>query len=140
MKGYVYRKNERVEAYVAVSAGKQGIYLMPYLHPDIITEAPAVFESVIRQVHSAANLPIYALVRRYQPWLEGALETLAFDPWAQQAVMVRHIAAGVRQASFSPLRRGTKAVTSSLSPPSSQMLSQPSVHLSAEGTHNGSQE
>lgn len=102
--GLVYRKCDRVEGYIAVSEGKQGIYLIPYLHPDIMEEASAVLQAAIVHTQRAAHVPVYVCVRRYQDWLDRALIRLQLEPWAQQAVMVKHIAAGVRHAGFEPLR------------------------------------
>ena len=66
---------------------------------------------------SFKRVPVYVVVRRYQDWLEDALVDLGFEPWTRQAVMVRHIAAGVRQASFAPLARNLEGVSSSIKPP-----------------------
>ena len=116
--GLVYRKNERVEGYVAVSEGRAGIYLMPYLHPDVFSEAPAILMAAIQQANrSHQRTPVYVAVRRYQDWLEDALVDLGFEPWTRQAVMVRHITAGVRQASFAPLLKSLEAVPAPIKPP-----------------------
>ncbi len=114
--GLVYRKNERVEGYIAVTEGRAGIYLMPYLHPDIFSEAAAILAAAIQQAsRSPLRVPVYVSVRRYQDWLEDALIDLGFEPWVRQAVMVRHITAGVRQADFAPLGQALEVVP--LKPP-----------------------
>lgn len=116
--GLVYRKNERVEGYIAVSEGRAGIYLMPYLHPDVFSEAAAILAAAIEQTRrSHQRIPVYVSVRRYQDWLEDALVDLGFEPGVRQAVMVRHITAGVRQASFAPLSKKLEAVPNPLKPP-----------------------
>ncbi len=121
--GLVYRKHERVEGHVAVSEGRGGIYLSPCLHPDVFSEAPAILSAAIEHArHSSARVPVYVAVRRYQDWLEDALVDLGFVPWTRQAVMLRHIAAGVRQPAFAPLARGLEAVPGSLKPPASPAL------------------
>jgi hypothetical protein len=116
-KGWVYRKKDRLEGYIAVSEGKCGIYLMPYLHPDVFSEAPAIIAGAIAQASRADKVPVYACVRRYQDWLEDALVDLGFEPLTRQAVMVRHISAGVRQASFAPLSQKLEAMPSRVNPP-----------------------
>jgi hypothetical protein len=124
--GLVYRKNDRVEGYIAVSEGRAGIYLMPYLHPDVFNEAAAILVAAITQAsRSHARVPVYVSVRRYQDWLEDALVTLGFEPVTRQAVMVRHIAAGVRQAAFAPLAHHLEAVPTPIKPPTA--TSQPVV-------------
>jgi hypothetical protein len=103
-KGLVYRKADRVQGYIAVSEGKAGVYIMPYLHPEVLgREAAAIIAGVIAQSSRADRLPVYVCVRRYQDWLTESLKSMGFEAWTQQAVMVRHIAAGIRQASFAPL-------------------------------------
>ena len=46
----------------------------------------------IDPLSKAANL--YICVRGYQGWLENAMLDLGFDPWLEQAVMVKHLTAG----------------------------------------------
>ena len=116
--GLVYRKNDRVEGYIAVSEGKTGVYIMPYLHPDVFSEAAAILAAAVEHVGRAhLRVPVYVSVRRYQDWLEDALVDLGFEPWTRQAVMVRHIAAGVRQATFAPLDRRLNHVPHTIKPP-----------------------
>lgn len=132
--GYVYRQpagthlsNRRgrgVQAYIAVSEGKSGIYIMPLLHPDILfPEASAILAGVIARVRHADRLPICICVRRYQDWLEETLIDLGFEPGTQQAVMVRHIAAGVRHAAFAtPARHALEAaMPAPVIPPTSRL-------------------
>ena len=104
MAGLVYRKGGQIEAYIAYSAGKHGVYLMPYLHPDALSDAPAIVAAALRQIDRSRKLPIYVCVRGYQGWLENAMRDLGFDPWLEQAVMVKHLTAGVRQASFESVK------------------------------------
>lgn len=100
MAGLVYRVDGRIEAYLAYSEGKHGVYLMPYLHPEVLSVAREIIAAALRQIERCRKLPIYICVRGYQGWLENAMLDLGFDPWLEQAVMVKHLTAGVRQASF----------------------------------------
>lgn len=115
--GYVYRKDDRVEGYIGVAEGKAGIYLMPHLHPDVFSDAPAILARAIERADRSHKVPVYVRVRRYQDWLDDALTRLGFDLCARQAVMVKHIAAGVRAASFAPLSQKLEAVPSPAQPP-----------------------
>lgn len=116
-KGLVYRKGNRVQAYIAVSEGKNGVYLMPYMHPDVLgREATAIIAGVIAQSARAERVPVYVCVRRYQDWLTESLSYMGFEAWTQQAVMVRHIAAGVRQTNFAPLVHKTLEAVPHASP------------------------
>jgi hypothetical protein len=114
--GWIYRRRERTEAYIAVSEGRYGVYLVPYVHPDISHLTSAVFEGVIRRIARTQRIPLYVRVRRYQDWIGAALEALQFEPGPRQAVMVRHIAAGVRYPRFASVREGLPA-TNSIKPP-----------------------
>ncbi len=103
MQGLVYRADGRIEAYLAYSEGKHGVYVMPYLHPEVLSQAPEIIAAALGRIARARKLPVYICVRGYQGWLENAMLDLNFAPWREQAVMVKHLTAGVRQASFSRL-------------------------------------
>lgn len=129
-RGFVYRgvaqRPDRpdgcVQGYVAVSEGKSGIYLLPFLHPDVLfSEASAIIAGAIGRVARADRLPVYVCVRRYQDWLEETLTDLGFEPGKPQAVMVRHIAAGVRHAAFAPLSQALEMIPSPIRPPTSRI-------------------
>lgn len=117
--GLVYRKEERIAGYIAISEGKSGVYLMPHLHPDVFSEASAILAAVVAQTNRGHKLPVYVRVRRYQDWLDDALLELGFECRSRQAVMVKHIAAGVRTTTFVPLHRKLEAVPSPVKPPTS---------------------
>jgi hypothetical protein len=107
MAGLVYRKEGRVEAYLAFSEGKHGVYVMPYLHPEVLSDAPDIVAAALLQIDRCRKLPICVCVRGYQGWLENAMLDLGFDPWLEQAVMVKHLTAGVRQTSFESVKLAT---------------------------------
>ncbi|HEX2621405.1 MAG TPA: hypothetical protein VHL11_14700 [Phototrophicaceae bacterium] len=116
MSGLIYRVDERIEAYFAYSEGKNGIFVIPYLHPDILPEAESVIAAALRLIPRAGKLPIYLRVRRYQDWISSALEDLQFTSVLRQALMVRHIAAGVRHAEFAPLSHQLEHATRPVKP------------------------
>jgi hypothetical protein len=130
--GLVYRQNDRIQGYVAMSEGKYGVYLVPYLHPDILfTEVSAILAGAVARSSQSGRVPVYVCMRRYQDWLEESLIELGFERCAEQAVMVRHIAAGIRQTSFAPLSHKLEAAPSPARPPTSQ-IAEPIVEV----THN----
>ena len=106
MQGLVYRKSGVVDAYIAYSEGKHGVYLLPYLHPETLDDASDIMAAALLQIERCRRLPIYVSVRGYQGWLENAMRDLGFSPWLEQAVMVKHLTAGVRQTSFQQVRIG----------------------------------
>jgi hypothetical protein len=81
-------------------------------------------------------VPVYVRVRRYQDWLDDALMQLGFDLCARQAVMVKHIAAGVRAAAFTPLSQRLEAVPSPAKPPTNgiDMAASDELAVWASGT------
>ncbi len=117
MQGLVYRQDDRVLAYVLVSEGKQGIYLIPYLHPDVYGETAAILEAASLHTQRAHKVPIYVSVRSYQGWLNDLVAGLDFTSLAEQAIMVKTIAAGVRGTVFAPLRGDRKLAVKHLNPP-----------------------
>ncbi len=116
--GWVYRLGGRVQGYIAVSEGKRGIYLMPFLHPDSLgREAVAIIANAIQLIQKSGRTPVYVCVRRYQDWLVDALRDLGFTQWENQAVMVRHITAGVRQPRFATFERVLEAIPNAIQTP-----------------------
>ena len=104
MAGLVYRKSGTVEAYLAYSEGKHGVYLLPFAHPDALSEAADIIAAALLRIERCYKLPVYICVRGYQGWLENAMRDLGLDPWLEQAVMVKHLTAGIRQTSFERLQ------------------------------------
>ncbi len=114
--GLVYRKNERVEGFIAISEGKYGLYLMPHLHPDVFSEAGDIMTLALAQV-GRTRKPIFVRVRRYQDWLDNVLDALGFTMVTQQALLIKHIAAGVRTTAFTPLHQKLEGIPSQVKPP-----------------------
>lgn len=138
--GMVYRRGGRVQAYVAVSQGRQGIYLMPFMHPDVLgREAAAIIEGVLARLDRAERTPVCVCVRRYQDWLADSLRELDFALWTQQAVMVRHIAASIRQPAFTlPARSALERMTAPVTSPfrQSRLDGESGENSPAHGTTN----
>jgi hypothetical protein len=124
MPGLVYRQNGRVEAWIGISEGKQGIYLLPFIHPDVMSQAGALIDAAIRTLERATRLPVYVCVRSYQSWLNELLADMGFESWVEQAVMVKQIAAGIRHPAFARMEiKGTLHGTSGV-PHSWSMIAQ----------------
>lgn len=106
--GWVYQQDHRLNAFFSMLEGKDGIYIKPYLHHNV-TDVDDLFNGMMRKITRANTLPVYICVPRYQEWITRPLEDLGFEPGPRQAVMVKHIAARVRQAKFKPVPRGILA-------------------------------
>jgi hypothetical protein len=130
-RGLIYRRRsptgDRIAACVTLTEGKYGIYLIPHLHTDVMSEARLILEAAVRRLPRANRVPVYVCVRRYQDWISSALGQLGFEPGAQQAVMVRHLTAGIRQTKFAPVQAGLAVPVK----PPTRPLSQNIMSLSA---------
>jgi len=107
MAGLVYRKDGQVEAYLAFSEGRHGVYILPFLHPEVLSDAAPIVAAAMQRIDRCRKLPSYVCVRGYQGWLENAMLDLGFNPWLEQAVMVKHLTAGVRQTTFESVKLAT---------------------------------
>lgn len=101
--GYLYYNEGEVMAFVHVTEGRDGFYLMPFIDHHVESLGGALIGAVMAQLPRVSRKRVTVRVRRYQGWLAPALEALGMVCDAKQAVMVRHIAAGVYAPSFSAL-------------------------------------
>ena len=96
--GWLYREGGQALAILAVQRGRRAHSLLPYLHPRLAERVAALLRGALAL--TSTKLPRYITLRRYQDWWSGALPALGFTCHARQAVLVRHIAAGVRATRF----------------------------------------
>lgn len=95
---WVYEHDGRPAAYLTAQEGKCGIYLQGLLQAEVcFGRAREIIGSALNRLPRADKLPTYFVVRRYQDWLGGPLESFGFAPFASQAVMVRHTTRRVEQ-------------------------------------------
>jgi len=110
--GLVYEEDGLVQAFVSVTEGKHGLYLVPYVDQTAMDQLPAIVHQSVESLQKAETLPVYIRVRRYQEWIVPTLEALQFQPGPPQAMMVRHIKATVRQPRYNLARQGLKVIPS----------------------------
>ncbi len=101
--GLVYEREGQIAGYLAVSEGKNGIVIKPYFHPEVYDQAAAILLAALTQLPRAALLPVYVYARAYQDWLRGVLERVEFEPWMQQALMVKHTLVRVERLEFATM-------------------------------------
>jgi hypothetical protein len=101
LKGMVYYQDGIVKAYVELRYGPQGIWMQPFIHPDV-HDFDGPFVELLNSLPKRRGRSVYICVRSYQSWLEGMLEAAGAAPDSSQAVMVRHL---------SVVRRATQAVS-----------------------------
>lgn len=84
-----------LRAYLDLERGPRGVWAMPYIHPAV--EGVDLLLAAFLRRASQADRPTFLCLRLYQGWMVGALERAGFDKVAEQAVMVRRLAAPVRR-------------------------------------------
>ncbi|MCP4416448.1 MAG: hypothetical protein GY805_07490 [Chloroflexi bacterium] len=89
--GWVLHEENDLAAFVHVHVGPMATWMRLFIHPSAETQADQIISAVVRQNPAAADRPIYCCVRRYQSWVQNALERSGFSLWGSQAVMVKHI-------------------------------------------------
>jgi hypothetical protein len=100
-----YRQDGEMLAYVEVIEGSQGVFLQPYIHPQV--------NRVRDLLDGLAGLPrwqgrpVYLAVRSYQAWLEPALEEMQSASALRQALLVKYLTAAERVTS--PVREAQTA-------------------------------
>lgn len=95
--GWVHWRQGELLGYLNLDRGPLGVWVQPYFHPaaegvdDLLDRFLADFED--RRARS-----LFLCIRSYQSWAGSALERLGFEPVCDQAVLMKRLAAPVRQA------------------------------------------
>ena len=89
--------NEGAKCYISVSHGMYGIVLSPLIHPEA-TDVSEKLSALISNLPDRRGRPIYVCVRSYQAWIEPVLADLGARAAERQAVMVKHLAKLVKDA------------------------------------------
>lgn len=94
--GMVHYEAGELLGYIDLERGPLGEWMQPYFHP-----AAGTAEMLLDAFLAVRDRrqPLYACVRSYQSWMNGALQRLGFEPARDQAVMVRSLVAVVRDPS-----------------------------------------
>ena len=100
--GFVHWDKGELLGYLDVARGSRGVWVQPYFHPaaERIDDLLAGF---LVQYSYHPSKPIYVCVRSYQGGLSQSLEHLGFEPFSDQAVMVKRLTAAVRHPARAPL-------------------------------------
>lgn len=100
-RGLLHWAEGELRAYIDLDRGPRGVWGQPYIHPAV--EAIDVLLAAFLRRTATPDRPLYVCLRSYQSWMVGALDRLGFERVAEQAVMVRRLAATVRRAVPAPL-------------------------------------
>lgn len=97
--GLVCYQNGEVIAYADLKYGPRGIWVQPFIHPDV-ENIDVHLQDMIQRIPKHRNRPVYICVRSYQSWLKSALLSMEAEPGPSQAVMVKRLAVQKRSARF----------------------------------------
>jgi hypothetical protein len=100
-RGLLHWAEGELRAYLDLERGPRGLWAQPYVHPAVEAIDLLLAAFVRRSAHP--DRPVYLCLRSYQGWMTGALDRLGFERIAEQAVMVRRLAATVRRAVPAPI-------------------------------------
>jgi hypothetical protein len=90
---------QQVDGYLEIERGPLGTWVQPFFHPAGVQVDRLLGAFLVEP----RRKPMYFCVRSYQGWMGGPLERLGFEPFADQAVMVKRLTAGIRKPATSPL-------------------------------------
>ena len=77
--GLVYYQDNDILAYIEYHAGRSGILLLPFIHPEV-KNVDILLKNVGTSLAPVLNRPVFVAVRSYQAWLEPVLENLSAKP------------------------------------------------------------
>lgn len=91
--GLVYRQGEELLGYAEVRRGSRGIWVQPFINPDVATDdLTTYFAELLSVLNVRRSQAVYFCIRSYQSWLENHVEEMGAVPSPLQAVMVKHLA------------------------------------------------
>jgi len=118
----VYRENDEIVAFVESSAGPNGLYLRPLIHPAVL-DISALLNALIGQFNDIGQ-PVYLQVRSYQAWLLDTLGIIGGESSSHFTLLVKHLA--IMQRNGVIITNG-KLVTNRQAEPTAPMVSHLSV-------------
>lgn len=108
-RGLVHWAGDELLAYFDIERGSLGVWTQPYFHP-AAGNADGLLTGFLHRLADGGRRPVYVCVRSYQGWMNGPLESLGFEAFQNQAVMVKRLAAAVRRPVLAvlPALEGTR--------------------------------
>jgi hypothetical protein len=128
-RGYVLEQHSELIAYLDVRRGPLGIWVKPYLHPEVYDLSDAVLQAGLSQLKPGTDKPVYVCVPRYEDWLQEVVARAGFEARGSQAVMVKRLAVGLTEARLKPL----PAVDGQITTPAAQITTTPHAERLAAG-------
>lgn len=87
--GWVLREDGELAAFIHVQDGSAATWMRLFVHPNAEARVDEIITAVLRLRPPKLTHPIFCCVRRYQSWVQRALERNGFELWGSQAVMVK---------------------------------------------------
>ncbi len=88
--GWVLREEGELMAFIHLYRGSLASWLRLFIHPHAESRVDEIVMEALHMVRPVVSHPVFCCVRRYQSWLQGALNRTGFSLWGSQAVMVKH--------------------------------------------------
>jgi hypothetical protein len=112
LKGWVHYHEDEMHAYAEVTEGPRGIWVKPFIHPEM-ENVGRHLTSLVSILRPRARRPVYLCLRSYQAGISHFVEGMDAEVSASQAVMVRRLTALVAKLELSPLPKinGTTEAT-----------------------------
>ncbi len=87
---WLLREEGELSAVIHLARGERASWLQIYIHPNAYAQVDDIVAAAVKLCRPQ-DYPLYCCVRRYQSWLQGALERSGFQRFKSQAVMVKHM-------------------------------------------------
>ena len=95
--GYVLEDNGEIVSYLLFRGGRLGHWIRILLHPQAYDRADEVIQHGLAFLSHYPPCPIYCSVREYQGGLRTPLQDWGFEPFAGQAILVKHTTVRVKE-------------------------------------------
>ena len=95
--GYVLEDNGELVSYLLFSGGRIGHWMRILLHPQAYDRAAEVIQHGLAFLSHYPPCPIYCSVREYEGGLRTPLQDWGFEPFASQAILVKHTTVRIKE-------------------------------------------
>jgi hypothetical protein len=99
---FVHCNEDELLGYLDIERGPLGVWVDPYFHP-AVENLDELLISFLERYNDNQKRPLYFPVRSYQGWIGHALERIGFEPYSDQAVMVKRLAVLIRKPAIASL-------------------------------------
>lgn len=87
---WLLRDKDELAAFLHFTEGTAATWLRLYIHPNAQEQSQHIVQMALQLRPPKPNHPLYCCVRRYQSWVQTALDNVGFQKMSSQALMVKH--------------------------------------------------